>query len=498
MQDKIRDKAISQGLISAAQADAMSQAELLQLIFLPGFSTAQAVTAVSGRGVGMDVVRTNIERIGGVIELHSEQGRGTRFTIRIPLTLTIISALIVECCGERFAMPQTSVVELVSPGGYGHAIEHLDGAPVFRLRDRLLPLISLQAALGLPVQETPREETCIVMARVGAFSFGVIVDRVFDTEEIVVKPVSTVLRHLKVYSGATILGDGSVVMILDFKGLSGEMASPASAGGGLVEEASSQAGTGGRSSDILVFKGLDDALKAVPLSAVARIEETDCAAIEYVKGDSVLQYLGRLIPVVDLDGGPVKAPADAGVLPLLVFTRGEQTLGVLTREVVDIVEAAPTTDLSSGRMIISGHATEMIDIEGLWPNPAPIARAATTTIQAAAAPSKQVLVIDSSPFTQLLLRPLLAQAGYQVTVSASPGEAMALHERGQMFDLVMADLSGEGQRAFARAFQEASAWRDTPLMSLQLGDWSNPLEAKAVAVAVSDVLSDEPQLRGAA
>jgi len=168
----------------------------------------------------MDVVRTNIEKIGGAIELDSVEGAGTRFTIHIPLTLTIISALIVESGGERFAMPQSSVVELVSTSDASeHKVEYIDGAAVLRLRDRLLPLVSLQTQLGLPA-EGGNGETCIVVARVGAFSFGVIVDRVFDTEEIVVKPVSNVLRHLKLYCGATILGDGSVIMILDFKGLS--------------------------------------------------------------------------------------------------------------------------------------------------------------------------------------------------------------------------------------------------------------------------------------
>ena len=199
----------------------MSDAEVRRLIFRPGFSTAQAVTNVSGRGVGMDVVRTNIEKIGGVIELQSSEGLGSRFTLSIPLTLTIVSALIVECCGEHFAMPQSSLVELVGANdASGRRIEHINGAAVLRLRDRLLPLVSLQALLKLPSEREQRAETCIVVARVGAFSFGVIVDRVFDTEEIVVKPVASVLRHLKLFSGATILGDGSVIMILDFKSIS--------------------------------------------------------------------------------------------------------------------------------------------------------------------------------------------------------------------------------------------------------------------------------------
>ncbi len=221
--DKIRAKAVASGLVTPAQVEQMSDADARQLIFLPGFSTAAQVTSVSGRGVGMDVVRTNIEKIGGVIEVASTEGAGTHFTIQIPLTLTIVSALIVECCGERFAMPQSSVVELISASGAsGHAIEYIDGAAVLRLRNRLLPLVSLQTLLALEPDGEPSGETCIVVVRVGAFTFGVIVDRVFDTEEIVVKPVAKVLRHLKLYSGATILGDGSVILILDPKGISVE------------------------------------------------------------------------------------------------------------------------------------------------------------------------------------------------------------------------------------------------------------------------------------
>jgi two-component system chemotaxis sensor kinase CheA len=336
--EAIRAKALSAGLITPAQASAMTDAEARQLIFAAGFSTADQVTAVSGRGVGMDVVRTNIEKIGGAIELASVEGQGTRFTIRIPLTLSIVSALIVEASGERFAMPQSSIIELVSTGAGplsdetetadggaaqpSRRIEAINGAWVLRLRDRLLPLVSLQALLGLEEREDPRADACIVVARIGAFTFGVIVDRVFDTEEIVVKPVASVLRHLKIYSGATIMGDGSVIMILDFKGMSLEAGA-----GHLVNGAEDALEAGveasGETRTLLVFKTPEDALKAAPLDSVARIEDLDCATIEHVDGRSVIQYRGALMPVVGCDGtgpdrrwGPGWAPpAPAGLRP---------------------------------------------------------------------------------------------------------------------------------------------------------------------------------------
>ena len=217
--DRIRAKALANGLASELELAGMSDAQIQRFIFRPGFSTAAAVTAISGRGVGMDVVKTNIERIGGTIDLRSVQGAGSTFTITIPLTLAIVSALIVEAGGERFAIPQISVMELVRAGGRsGTSIEKLNETPVLRLRDRLLPLVSLAGLLRLTPAPAQSGEY-IVVAQVGAEVLGIIVDRVFDTEEIVVKPVAPILRHITMFSGNTILGDGSVIMILDPNGI---------------------------------------------------------------------------------------------------------------------------------------------------------------------------------------------------------------------------------------------------------------------------------------
>ena len=509
---RVRAKAISTGVITAQQGEAMSDAEARQLIFLPGFSTAGQVTAVSGRGVGMDVVRTNIEKIGGAIELDSVEGAGTRFTIHIPLTLTIISALIVESGGERFAMPQSSVVELVSTSDASeHKVEYIDGAAVLRLRDRLLPLVSLQTQLGLPA-EGGNGETCIVVARVGAFSFGVIVDRVFDTEEIVVKPVSNVLRHLKLYCGATILGDGSVIMILDFKGLSPGVG--ASKAIGALEDASGAQELRVRreSAAILLFRSGENQLKAVPVAAVARIEEIQLAQIEFVDGRSLIQYRGQLLPVVGADSAPLLPGSREGPRPLLVFSRGERSAGLLVEEIVDIVESTLVTELrpngagSLGSLIIGDRATDLIDVDYCW-------RQATGEDTQPEAPSVQVapvqmetkrlLLVDQSPFSQVILRPLLAQAGYSVTVVADPEAALAFHDAGQSFDLIMADTSTTGPDAkrFAGAFAKARDWHATPLVGLGLYRPGADFDRSQALDAVSETLGDEsaePALRGAA
>ncbi|TDI61132.1 MAG: chemotaxis protein CheA, partial [Alphaproteobacteria bacterium] len=198
--DKVKAKAIANGLATEAELEGMTEKQIQQFIFKPGFSTAETVTNVSGRGVGMDVVKTNIEKIGGTVELKSVEGKGSAFIVKIPLTLAIVSALVVECAGERFAIPQTSVVELVRASGNSeHTIEMINNAPVLRLRERLLPLVSLRDLLALDDAdqstsegegENDEREAFIIVTSVGAYSIGIVVDKVYDTEEIVVKPVS--------------------------------------------------------------------------------------------------------------------------------------------------------------------------------------------------------------------------------------------------------------------------------------------------------------------
>lgn len=518
--EKIRAKALASGLISQSQYDSMSDAEARQLIFHAGLSTAAEVTSVSGRGVGMDVVRTNIEKIGGAIELASVEGSGTRFTIRIPLTLTIVSALIVECCGDRFAMPQSSIVELVSANGAGgRTIEYIDGAAVLRLRDRLLPLVSLQSLLKLEPTDESGGETCIVVVKIGSFTFGVIVDKVFDTEEIVVKPVATVLRHVKLYSGATIMGDGSVILILDLKGLSAETGAGQGGAGVHDDDEAEIAAAREERSAILVFRAANDSLKATPLADVSRIEEIAPSQIEYVDGRSVVQYRGKLMPILGADAGPAANWEGEGRRPLLVFARDDQAVGLLVNEIVDIVESSLTTDLSSagagalGSLIIGGAATELIDVAYYWRKATGAALAGAEPAGAAAAksaepprssaeqtlaPSRRLLVIDESPFSQLLLRPLLAQAGYEVVVAADSKAALSLYETGETFHLIMADTSRlDAAQDFAATLQSATRWHATPLVSLAahksagatLGSGSTLLDAVSGALA---------QTRGAA
>jgi len=423
------------------------------------------VTSVSGRGVGMDVVRTNIERIGGTIELNSVAGRGTTFLIKIPLTLAIVSALIVEVSGQRFAIPQLNVTELVSVSERAEArLETINSTPVLRLRDRLLPLVSLRAALGLQPQGTSHDNFVIV-AQVGGSTFGIVVDRVFDTEEIVVKPVAPVLRGTPYYVGNTILGDGSVIMILDPNGLSaaaGQMADQAAA-----QERSALAAHADLAS-FLLFRASGRELKAIPLELVSRIESLDAASIEHVGGRQVVQYREHLMPLVPFD--PAHVWKDQGHQDVLVFSDNGRSMGLAVDEVVDIVRERMAVELSSARpgllgsAIIAGKAVDVVDA-GHFLTQAFSDWFEVTALHAAA---KRALLVDDSPFFRNLVAPLLTSANWQVTTASDGAEALKLREAGQNFDVIISDIEMPNLDglALACAIRNDERWRAVPLIAL--------------------------------
>jgi two-component system, chemotaxis family, sensor kinase CheA len=472
--DKIKQKALATGVTTESDLAAMSEQQIQQFIFKAGFSTAAKVTSVSGRGVGMDVVRTNIEKIGGTVEMKSQRGKGSTFVIKIPLTLAIVSALIVECAGERFAIPQISVVELVRASANAETtIEWLNNAPVLRLRDRLLPLVSLQELLKLGKRDERPSETFIIVAQVGTYAFGIMVDRVFDTEEIVVKPVAPILRDITMFSGNTILGDGSVIMILDPNGIAaatGEITVSESA----VRTDSAVARSGARDdvTSLLLFRAGKGAPKAVPLALVARLEEIDLAQIEYSHDKPVVQYRGKLMPLVTVEAGA--SIAASGRQPVLVFADKDHTMGLMVNEIVDIVEDRLNIEVAVdrpgliGSAIIAGKATDLIDA-GFY-----LTQAFTDWFGARSDgefqndKGKRVLLIDDSPFFRNLLTPLLSVAGYDVTTVESGDRALSLCEAGADFDVIISDIEMPGMNGFefATAVKQASRWQKTPLVAL--------------------------------
>lgn len=491
--DKIRAKVLANGLATPEELEAMTTQQIHQFIFKAGFSTAEKVTAVSGRGVGMDVVRSNIEKIGGSIELKSVEGKGSRFLIKIPLTLAIVSALIVEAGGERFAIPQLAVRELVMVSASSeNKIEMIKGTPVYRLRDHLLPLVSLGELLQLQGLVSPEEcadntveslvtpdsgQRYIVVAQVGSYSFGLIVDRVFDTEEIVVKPVARILKNIEIFSGNTILGDGSVIMILDPAGVaksSGEID---------MTEASEEASVAGTETDsvaatsLLLFTASGGAPKAVPLELVSRLEEIDVKTIERADGKMVVQYRGSLMPLIPFDGGI--EVGEEGAKPVLVFTDDERSMGLIVDEIIDITEQHIEVQVDSssphllGSAIINGKATDVIEVShyihktyGDWyknHGDEPFGASGDKL----AAP-KRVLLVEDSPFFRNMLTPLLKVAGYRVTTSENATEALKLCEEGVQFDVIVSDIEMPEMSGFefAKRVREDSNWQNTPMVAL--------------------------------
>src|SRR3954465_2956119 len=284
---RIKAKALANGLVTEAELEKMTEAQMHKFIFAPGFSTAAAVTSVSGRGVGMDVVRTNIDQIGGTIDIKSVAGEGSSVTIKIPLTLAIVSALIVEAAGDRFAIPQLAVIELVrAQSNSEHRIERIKDAPVLRLRNKLLPLMHLKKLLKIDDgTSSDPENGFIVVTQVGSQTFGIVVDGVFHTEEIVVKPMSTKLRHIDMFSGNTILGGGAVIMIIDPNGFAKALGAAGSSAHEMSDEhGASHANTGEQLTSLLVFRAGSSQPKAVPLGLVTRLEEIPADKIEFSNG----------------------------------------------------------------------------------------------------------------------------------------------------------------------------------------------------------------------
>ncbi|HYH21765.1 MAG TPA: chemotaxis protein CheW, partial [Azospirillum sp.] len=354
-------------------------------------------------------------------------------------------------------------------------IERLKGTPVLRLRNRLLPLVSLQTLLRLEDEENAKkdgDETFIVVTQVGTYTFGIMVDRVFDTEEIVVKPVAPILRHIEMFSGNTILGDGSVIMILDPNGIasaSGEI----TMGENVTKETTSVQAT--RQEDkmaLLLFRAGEGAPKAVPLSLVARLEDVELASVELSNGMPVVQYRGKLMPLVPIDPGFMMGRE--GRQPVLVFADGDRSMGLIVDEIVDIVEEKLVVQLTAerpglmGSAIIAGKATDVIDA-GFFLTQAYKDWFGSANSEAFEEEKAQrVLLVDDSPFFRNLLTPLLSVAGYDVTAVENATEALALCEAGEDFDVIVSDIEMPGMSGFdfAEAIRRGTRWQAVPMVAL--------------------------------
>jgi two-component system chemotaxis sensor kinase CheA len=442
--ERIKVKALTNGLVTEAELEKMTEAQIHKFIFAPGFSTAAQVTSVSGRGVGMDVVRTNIDQIGGTIDIKSVAGEGCAVTIKIPLTLAIVSALIVEAAGDRFAIPQLSVVELVrARANSEHRIERIKDTAVLRLRNKLLPLIHLKKLLKIDDGSTSDPENgFIVVTQVGSQTFGIVVDGVFHTEEIVVKPMSTKLRHIDMFSGNTILGDGAVIMIIDPNGIAKALGAAGNASHDMAEEsAASHASSGEQLTSLLVFRAGTSQPKAVPLGLVTRLEEIATDKIELSNGRHMVQYRDQLMPLVQMAGVAVQT---SGAQPILVFADDGRSMGLVVDEIIDIVEERLNIEVTGaqdgilGSAVIKGQATEVIDVGHFLPMA--FADWFSRKEMRPSSNAQSVLLVDDSAFFRNMLAPVLKAAGYKVRTAPNAQEGLAALRSGQAFDVVLTDI----------------------------------------------------------
>ena len=450
--ERIKAKALQNGLVTEAELEKMTEAQIHKFIFAPGFSTAAAVTSVSGRGVGMDVVRTNIDQIGGTIDIKSVAGEGSSVTIKIPLTLAIVSALIVEAAGDRFAIPQLAVVELVrARANSEHRIERIKDTAVLRLRNKLLPLMHLKKLLKIDDgTSSDPENGFIVVTQVGSQTFGIVVDGVFHTEEIVVKPMSTKLRHIDMFSGNTILGDGAVIMIIDPNGIAKALGASGASAHEMADEASAAHALGGEQlTSLLVFRAGSSQPKAVPLGLVTRLEEIATDKIELSNGRYMVQYREQLMPLVQMVGVSVQT---SGSQPILVFADDGRSMGLVVDEIIDIVEerlhieVAGQADGILGSAVIKGQATEVIDVGHFLPMA--FADWFSRKEMRESSTARSVLLVDDSAFFRNMLAPVLKAAGYKVRVAVNAQEGLAALRSNQTYDVVLTDIEMPDMNGF--------------------------------------------------
>ena len=375
---RIRARAVERDCVSAEAAARMSDRELMHLIFLPGFSTAEKVTNVSGRGVGMDVVKTNIEKIGGTVDISSRLGQGTTLKIKIPLTLAIIPALIVTGRTERFAIPQVNLLELVRLEGEQArtGIERLNGTMVYRLRGNLLPLVFLDRALELGGEPAEKDVVNIVVLQADDRQFGLVVDGISDTEEIVVKPLGKELKGITTFAGATIMGDGRVALILDVLGVAqrADVLSASSRDRSSVDKNRNAKDEGDPKETLLLFRVGSAGRMAIPLSMVARLEEVNRATVEQAAGRQVVQYRGAILPLIDL-GRELAAgeanPEGTGPLQVIVYSENGRSVGFVVHQILDIVEETVTVRHRAGRsgvlgsLVVQGKVTDLLDVHAV-------------------------------------------------------------------------------------------------------------------------------------
>lgn len=473
--DKIRQKAVEKGLLTEEQAEALSEREALMLIFQPGFSTAEKVTNISGRGVGMDVVKTNIEKLGGTIELNSEKDVGTTIKIKIPLTLAIIPALIVTSGGQRYAIPQVNLVELVhlNPKLVERDVQKIGNSEFYRLRGEILPLVRLRKVLGFQEDEEEKnssEGMNIVVLNAGGHLFGLVVDSISDSEEIVVKPLGSHLKHIPIFAGTTLMGDGKVALILDVVGIT----SSATAGEEGMKETTIVTGKGGEEDHqflLLCTIGPNEYF-ALPLALVNRLDKIKASDIEYVGGKEVVQYRGHSMPIIRLENYlPISPLPEQDEYHLIVFHMNEKDIAFMVSEIDDSLDLAIDVEEGTfkqegilGSAIIKERTTLFLDVYQIisMHDPDFFIQDDVTGIETA-----RILLAEDSTFYRNLLSSYLTGAGYEVLEAEDGAKAWELFQT-EHVDLVITDIEMPRMNGFdlTRKIRNESSNKDVPIIAV--------------------------------
>ena len=414
---KLVEKAIASGIVSKEDAAQLNPRDQLALIFEAGLSTAKEVTAISGRGVGMDVVRSNVERIGGIVEVESKLGEGTRMTLRVPLTLTIIPALTVSIAGQHFAIPRSAIEEIVRANGESVTLEHVGGAGIATIRGRRVPEVSLASILGLESKVDERDRRLIVLRPAGGDVYALSVDRIHDHEELVVKPAAPAVMATGLYAGTTLADDGSPILLMDPAGI-------AQVGGVKLEAqertariAEGPVATLSKATPVLLFRGLDGGRRALRLAVVERIEEVPSASVKDAAGQIRVQVGDAILPLA----GAGSAQFGEGKVRLFRLNDGNHEIGYAFAEVIDfaaieneVIHADRPGEIS-GVSLINDEPAELVDAHWLFAN---YVGASTRRKE-----QRVCLVPDWDPWMQNMLRPLVEAAGYRVVEDAEEEQA---------------------------------------------------------------------------
>ncbi len=512
--DKLRAKAVEKGIITEEQARSLSNREALMLIFQPGFSTAEKVTNISGRGVGMDVVKTNIEKLGGTVELESEIGTGTTVKIKIPLTLAIIPALIVTSAGQRYAIPQVNLVELVhlNPQASKKDVQIIGNSEFYRLRGEILPLIRLRKALSVPEDEESQEETDtgmnIVVLNAGGRLFGLVVDAISDSEEIVVKPLGSHLKNIPVFAGTTLMGDGRVALILDIVGITSSIAS---SGDDSMKQAASISGTGMEDEhQFLLLCSVDpQEFFALPLALVNRLDKIKASDLEYVGGKEVIQYRGHSMPVIRLENYLSVSPLpEQDEYHLIVFHMNNKDIAFLVSQIedsldlaIDVEEGIFKQEGILGSAIVKDRTTLFLDVYQIINMHDP---EFFMTEDLHAEEPARILLAEDSTFYRNMLTSYLTAAGYEVIEAEDGLKGWQLFQS-EPVDLVITDIEMPHMDGLEFTRKIRSQNSDIPIIAVTslsgeenrqkgaeagISDYQAKLDRDQVLQAVSRLLSE--------